>query len=89
LLYHWLSPLIYEDQITNQMMGPASPHLNIGAAKSFRVRLPSLNLQRQVVTYLDRLQKKSEELGRQQEGATTELDAMLPAILDWAFRGKL
>jgi hypothetical protein len=35
LLRYWLSPLIYEEQIANRMLGSASPHLNIGAAKTF------------------------------------------------------
>jgi type I restriction enzyme S subunit len=89
LLYHWLSPLIYEDQIMSRMMGSASPHLNIGAAKKFPIRLPPLSRQRQIVTYLDRIQAKSDELRHNQVAAAEELDAMLPAILDRAFRGDL
>ncbi len=89
LLYHWLSPLIYEDHIMSRMMGSASPHLNIGAAKQFPIRLPPLSQQRQLVAYLDGLQEKSDELQRNQAEVAEELQAMLPAILDRAFRGEL
>jgi type I restriction enzyme S subunit len=85
LLYHWLSPLIYEDQIISRMKGSASPHLNIGAAKRFAIRLPSMNQQRQVVAYLDKLQAHLEEIRRQQDRAGEEIQAMLPAVLDQAF----
>jgi type I restriction enzyme S subunit len=89
LLYYWLSPLVYDDQIMSRMKGSASPHLNIGAAKKFQVRLPSLSRQREIVCYLDDLQKKSEELCRTQTEASNELQAMMPAILDRAFKGEL
>ena len=53
LLYQWLSPLVLEDQIMGRMKGSASPHLNIGAAKVFKLRLPSLDTQRRVVAFLE------------------------------------
>jgi type I restriction enzyme S subunit len=89
LLYQWLSPLLYEDQIMSRMKGSASPHLNIGAAKKFQIRLPPLDRQRQVVAYLDELKKKADEIGRLQGAASDELQAIMPAILDRAFRGEL
>jgi type I restriction enzyme S subunit len=89
LLYHWLSPLIYEDQIISRMMGSASPHLNIGAAKCFQLRLPPLDQQQRVVKYLDEIQARVDRLQQQQQAAAEELQALLPAVLDRAFRGAL
>jgi len=53
------------------------------------IPLPSLGEQRQIVTYLDRLQAKVEELRRLQEETQEEIDAMTSAILDKAFRGGM
>ena len=89
LLHQWLSPLIYEDHIMSRMIGSVSPPLNIGAAKAFEIHLPPLSCQRQIVAYLEGLREKAEELARTQAATSEELQAMVPAILYWAFRGEL
>jgi type I restriction enzyme S subunit len=89
LLFQWLSPLILEDQIVGRVKGSASPHLNIGAAKLFEVRLPPLEHQRRIVGYVDDLRTKANKLREEQGRTAAELDAMLPAILDRAFSGEL
>jgi type I restriction enzyme, S subunit len=61
----------------------------IRAASPFSPRLPSLDRQRQVVAYLDGLREKGEELSRIQTAASEELQAVMPAILDRAFKGEL
>ena len=50
---------------------------------------PSLDEQHRIVTDLERLQAKVEELRRLQEGTQKELDAMTSAILEKAFQGAL
>ncbi len=42
-----------------------------------------------IVAYLDKLQPKVEALKRLQAETATELDALLPSILDKAFKGEL
>jgi type I restriction-modification system DNA methylase subunit len=42
-----------------------------------------------IVAYLDKLQAKVEVLKRLQAETATELDALLPSILDKAFKGQL
>jgi type I restriction enzyme S subunit len=42
-----------------------------------------------IVAYLDKLQAKVEALKRLQAETATELDALLPSILDKAFKGEL
>ena len=42
-----------------------------------------------IVAYLDNLQAKVETLKRLQAETATELDALLPSILDKAFKGEL
>ena len=55
LLLQWLSPLIQDDQIGPRLKGSASPHLNIGALKRFRVVCPDIEDQQAVVDRLESL----------------------------------
>ncbi len=89
LLYQWLSPRIYCDQILDQTKGSASPHLNVGAVRRLRFLLPPLTEQRRIVAHLDALQAKADELKQLQARTAADLDALMPSILDKAFRGEL
>jgi type I restriction enzyme S subunit len=57
--------------------------------KAYPVYVPSLTEQRRIVAYLDDLQAKVDSLKRFQTETSAELDAMLPSILDKAFREEL
>jgi type I restriction enzyme S subunit len=87
-LHQLLSPLVQEE-IRVLCKGSASPHLNIGVLKRFALRVPALPEQGRIVAYLDDLQKKADALKTLQAGTSTELDALMPSILDKAFRGEL
>lgn len=58
-------------------------------AKSFIVPVPPLPEQHRVVFYLDSLQAKVDSLRLLQAQTAAELDALLPSILDKAFKGEL
>ena len=88
-LYQLLSPIIQEDLVQPLSKGSASPHLNIGSLRQFPFLLPSVNEQARIVENLDALQAKLEGVKTLQTETATELDAMLPAILDKAFKGDL
>lgn len=60
-----------------------------GDAKSFIVPVPPLPEQRRIVSELDALQAEVDALKRLQAETAAELDALLPAILDRAFKGEL
>jgi type I restriction enzyme S subunit len=53
------------------------------------IPLPSLPEQRRIVAYLDVLQEKVDALRRLQAETGADLDALLPAVLDRAFKGEL
>ncbi len=89
LLYQLLSPLIYEEQILPHCKGSASPHLNIGTLRKFTFRLPSFPEQQCIVAYLDDLHAKVDALKQLQAETQAELDALMPSVLDKAFRGEL
>lgn len=65
------------------------PKLNQKQLFPFELAYPPLPEQRRIVTYLDGLQAKVDALKRLQADTAAQLDALLPSILDRAFRGEL
>lgn len=65
------------------------PKLNRKQFFGFCLTHPLLSEQRRIVTELDALQAKVDELKRLQAETQAELDALLPSILDRAFKGGL
>ncbi len=63
--------------------------INQRQLKAFPVLFPSLPEQRRIVAELDALQAEVDGLKRLQAETSAELDALLPAILDRAFKGGL
>lgn len=63
--------------------------ISAGRIKTVFVPVPSLDEQRRIVAYLDALQAEVERLKRLQADTVVELDALLPSLLDRAFRGEL
>lgn len=63
--------------------------LNTEKLLAFEVPVPSIFVQKKVIAELDALQAKVDAVKALQSETATELDAMLPAILDKAFKGKL
>ncbi len=51
--------------------------------------IPPLSEQRHIVAYLDDLQAQVDELTALQDATQAELEALLPSVLDQAFRGEL
>jgi type I restriction enzyme S subunit len=60
-----------------------------GNAKAFIVPVPPISEQYRIVAELDVLQAEVDALKRLQTETAAELDALLPAILDRAFKGEL
>ncbi len=56
---------------------------------NFKIPAPPIPEQRRIVAYLDELQAKVDIMKRLREEAMKELDALLPSILDKAFKGEL
>jgi len=64
-------------------------HLTGVRLKRYEVLIPAIQQQRRIVAYLDDLQAKVDRLKALQAQTAAELDALLPAILDRAFKGEL
>jgi type I restriction enzyme S subunit len=82
-------PLRY--QIERGASGTSPTMKNISKEKVLALRLPPFALpeQRRIVSELDALQAEVDALKRLQAETAAELDALLPSILDKAFRGEL
>lgn len=63
--------------------------LSVGRIKAISVPVPPLPEQRRVVVYLDELQTITNALKALQSETSFELNALMPSILDKAFRGEL
>ena len=57
--------------------------------KNIMIALPLIEEQRRIVARLDGLQAQVDRLKRYQVRTAEELDALLPAVLERAFRGEL
>lgn len=78
---------------TQEMLGLAAgstfPNLPGAKLKVLEISIPPVPQQRRVVAYLDSLEAKVEGLKQLQKQTAAELDALLPSILDKAFKGEL
>ena len=63
--------------------------ISAGNLKTVRVPVPPIPEQRRIVAYLNNLQTKVDVLKRLQTETAAELDALLPSVLDKAFKGGL
>lgn len=63
--------------------------LNLADLKRVPVPLPTISEQRRIVEYLDDLQLKTDVLKGLQAETAAELNALLPSVLDKAFKGEL
>lgn len=78
-----------QSQLLSQRYGQGKPGLNLSNLRAIRVPLPNLAEQRRIVAYLDALTAKTAALKQLQSQSAAELDALLPSILDRAFKGEL
>ena len=88
---HWsiqASPDI-EEYLDEKIRGATRQGVNSTIVSSLPIRVPPLPEQRRIVTYLDELQAKVDALKQLQAETQTELDSLLPSILDKAFKGAL
>lgn len=77
------------DQATKVATGSAQLTVPLRGIRNLQFPLPSLYEQHRIVTYLDDLRSKVDSLKQLQSETSAELDALLPSILDKAFKGKL
>lgn len=88
-LWHMLRSKSVFDRAWASTTGSAQPTIPLRAIRDLPIPLPSLDRQMDIIAELDALVTKLDAVKALQDAATAELDAMLPAILDKAFKGEL
>jgi type I restriction enzyme, S subunit len=86
-LQWWFRSLYRE--LREDAKGGAQPNWSGGMIKDLLIAVPPLARQIEIASDLDTFQSKLGLLAALQTETATELDAMLPAILDKAFKGEL
>lgn len=76
-----------EAYLENKVRGATREGVNSKIVAGLPCRVPSLSEQRRIVAELDALQAQVDGLKHLQAETAAELDALLPAILDRAFKG--
>lgn len=88
-LWHMLRSRSLYQAVWKGTTGSAQPTVPLRSIRSLQVPKPPLNEQKRMVVQLDELQSKADEIKQLREDALKEFDALLPAILDKAFKGEL
>jgi len=84
---YWLRSLYYE--MHEKSHGGAQPNWNGAMIKNIEISIPPLDEQRRIVAYLDSVQARLASLRELQSATGEELSALLPSVLDRAFKGEL
>lgn len=77
------------DRMLQRSRGDMIPHIVLREIRRFPIPAVPLEEQRRIVDYLDGLHTKIDQLKHLQAQTSAELDALLPSILDRAFKGEL
>lgn len=78
-----------QKQLLGSKYGQGRPGLNLDQIRRLSLPCPPIDVQVKITAELDALQSKLDSLKTLQTETAAELDAMLPATLDKAFRGEL
>jgi len=88
-LMYWLSQPSIQEFINNEQKGATRQGFTKSQIEKFQVPILSLSEQQRIVTELDALQAKVDNVKRIEVETSEELEALLPSILDKAFKGEL
>ncbi len=87
--WHMLRSRTVFEKAWSATTGSAQPTVPLRAIRELPIPVPTLSEQRRIVAELDALQAQVDALKRLQAETAAELDALLPSILDRAFKGEL
>lgn len=88
--WHMLGSRTVFEKAWASTTGSAQPTIPLRAIRELPMPIPPVAEQRRIVAELDALQAEVDTLKRHQAVTAAELlDALLPAVLDRAFRGEL
>ncbi|MBI4547528.1 MAG: restriction endonuclease subunit S [Ignavibacteriae bacterium] len=85
---YWLARAV-QKRVFETAYGGAQPNISPSDIESMKFPFPPVEEQRRIIAYLDSLQSKVDALKHLQAETQKELDALLPSVLDKAFKGEL
>jgi type I restriction enzyme, S subunit len=88
-VWHMLRSRTVFEKAWDSTTGSAQPTVPLRAIRELPIPVPLLSEQCRIVAELDVLQAQVDALRKLQAETTAELDALLPSILDKAFKGAL
>ena len=90
-LVHWLNSPMGLAPSRRQTLGKghSQGNLNLKLLRGFEIPLPSVSEQRRIVAELEAMREHVDALKHLQSESAAKLDALLPSILDKAFKGEL
>ena len=83
------SPIGQDEVQTRSRTTSGLRTLSVGRIKGIHVPVPPLSEQRRIVKELDALQARVDALKKLQAETAVDLDALLPSVLDKAFKGDI
>ena len=87
--WHMLQSRTVFDRAWASSTGSAQPTVPLRAIRVLEIPAVPVKEQRRIVAYLDDLEVKVDALKKLQAETAAELAALLPSILDKAFKGEL
>ncbi len=88
-LMYWLSQPAVQDFINDEQKGATRQGFTKAQIEKFEIPIVPLDEQRRIVAYLDSVQARLASLRELQSATGEELSALLPSVLDRAFKGEL
>ncbi len=88
-LMYWLSQPEIQKYINDEQKGATRQGFTKYQIENLNVPVPPLDEQRRIVAHLDAVQAKVDELRRLQSETREKLSALIPSVLDRAFKGEL
>lgn len=88
LVWYLLAPAT-QNNIHAGKVETARPNISLADLRNLELPLPPLSEQERVVATLEAYDIEYDRLRSMQEAVAADLDALLPSILDRAFKGEL
>jgi type I restriction enzyme S subunit len=88
-LYHYLSSPIGRESIKTYENGAAQPNLGAKSVAKFRINLPSIAVQKEIVSKLDDIRSETQRLESCYQQKLIALDNLKKSLLHQAFSGAL
>jgi type I restriction enzyme S subunit len=88
-LYWYLQSPAYWQHIRSHKKGTGQANVNAKTLSELRVPIAPETEQSKIVAHLETLQEQMNELTSLREASQDQLDALLPSVLDRAFKGEL